>query len=193
MLKDVLSLPWDEIDLFLVMMLLGLLTAVLNVFFKKKKAFVIALLFIGVGSVIAVFLIQKASYTTFEEEIFSQKEEVDIPQIRITLNDVSESPPERVKYVDIKEKAIIELILSDFRDLELKKLNPPDIHDSKYTVFFTIREKLKDNHFQTTTYYAKVDEDYFNHYEIMSEVNHLQTIETLEDDDNIEWQLFDKQ
>jgi len=110
----------------------------------------------------------------------------------INTYDFSGNMPERKASVTIEEEEIIERILEDFSGLELKK--DYDIQNiyRDYQIEIVVTNQIKEKHFSTTIIRFDLDKNYVNDYQIVSETNHLKTIEYLVENDEIDWQDLNK-
>ncbi|MUV38920.1 hypothetical protein JNUCC1_02792 [Lentibacillus sp. JNUCC-1] len=164
----------------------GIVVILLSIFIKKKSRLIVVLLILVVGS---IFLIPQALHTTFPDGVSDQlNEDSTVQAIIITINDVSGDRPVREEQVTIRDKDIIGHILEDLSDVELKEDRNAVVLGRKYHLNIRITNKVEDGYYKTSTLMVDVDQHYLNKYKIVNEPNHLETIESLVENDEVDWE-----
>jgi hypothetical protein len=155
-----------------------------------KNKFLSAVLVLVVG-VIAFFIWNQLKQTTFEDYFFDQlTKDTTITSISIAINEVDGHRAKIKARTTIEDTSLIQAIADDFTAVEMKESEEASI-GKRYTVGMNLRSKVSDDHFQTSTLYFDVDHDFLNIFEITSSHNHLQTIESIITDDQVEWDVID--
>ncbi|MEC5423498.1 hypothetical protein QGM71_08310 [Virgibacillus sp. C22-A2] len=175
-------------DLFLFGVIIVLITVFLRLFFKKRTAFIIAVGLVAIGGIGTAFIIDQMKYTTFQE-VFSEQinEKSDIRGMSISINDVSNRIPETKATATIRDEEIMERVLADFLKLELKKDVDAQLYHRDYTIKITTNNEVEEGRSVTDSFTMYVDENYINEYEVLSEKDHLSTVDLLVEDDAIDW------
>ncbi|WP_188456902.1 DUF4181 domain-containing protein [Virgibacillus oceani] len=166
-------------------------------YIKESKQFIIPVILIAVGMlcIYGVFFInEKMKYTTFQDVVSDQlNEESTVRSITIDINDFSGTLPKREASATIRDQDLINRILADFSDVELKKETGfRDYWD--YTLRIITTNQVEEDHFSTESLYVHVDGDYISIsegnadvYKIVTQSNHLKTIESLVESDEVVW------
>ncbi|QHE51839.1 hypothetical protein [Pontibacillus sp. HMF3514] len=173
---------------------IGLLALLLSMYIQDKKIIISIL----TGIVIAAFLIvlydsYQKTYPSFSKLSSLQfNEDTEFEVANLSVYEVSEGePPNRESMLKIKEKAIINRILSDFANMELKKDEEADRHFREYHLSITVSKKVKKDHYTSETFTYDFDQDYIFNYEILNEANHIQTIKSLMENEDLDWTYYD--
>lgn len=130
-------------DLFLIGIAIILLTFFLSLWFKKRST-----LFIAVAIVVAgvIFIVVQTKYTTFQDLVSDQfNEESTVQDISITVNDPSGRIPERKAGVTLEDEEIMERILEDFADIELREGKDARPFDRKYRISIRTTNEMEEN------------------------------------------------
>ncbi|MBU9712496.1 hypothetical protein [Evansella tamaricis] len=173
---------FNTVNLVLCFMLFLLLIILLLLFFKLKKAVLISFISVLLLSFLVVYMEYRSQFITFENLAANQiDDESTYWSMTIWTYDVSKETPQATAVASIYDKKIIQTILDDFKDMELKRDDVLRFYEREYRIQITTR-----NHF---TFY--VDEDYIDHYEILNDTNHLQTIEYLITSNDVLWEYFE--
>jgi hypothetical protein len=185
-LDTILDLSFQYFHLLLIPILIGLVTLIFSIFIKNRITLIIIMAVLIIGSVI---VINQSKYTTLLE-VYSQQlnEASDVKSVSITIQEPSENVPEKIKRVTIEKKEFIERILEDFSGIELKKEDDIQHLYRDYYIEIVVTNEIEDDHFSTTTINLNIDRNYVNEYRIISKTNHLKTIESLVEDDKVDWQ-----
>ncbi len=169
----------------LIIFLIGLVTIILSLFVKKS---ITVMILVGVLIVGTVIFIEQSKYTTLFD-LYSKQLNKDtvVKSVSISVNDFSEDIPEILKSVTIQDDEIIHEIIEDLSSIKLKRDdNIPQLFRD-YRIEFIVTNEIEEKHFETTTIRLDLSENYVNNYKIISKTNHLRTIESLVEDDKIDW------
>ncbi|MFE7064274.1 hypothetical protein ACFVAD_19270 [Sutcliffiella sp. NPDC057660] len=151
---------------------------------KKKLAMGLIFIVVAIGGAILVYQLK---YTTFDEwnaEYFGA--ETTIRSISIHVNETTDEFPEELGRITIEDKEEIDRVLADLKGLKLKKVTDTGEPWKKYEVEFLVVNE-KGNLLETNRLSYAVDQYYINDYQIISEQNHLSTIEELVESEEMEW------
>lgn len=183
------DVTWQLYNIFLVVFLIVLAALILRFLLKNKIHFFVA---VGIVSVGAVFLAYQMNHTTFQAVVSDHlHENSTVRNISISTNDLTGDFPEREARATIEDEAIIEKILEDFSEIELRTSNHSrGLKD--YSIHITITNEVKDNYLVTNTLTLEMDDTYLDQYEIISDTNHLQTIESLVEREEVDWQKYNE-
>ncbi|MGM0834751.1 MAG: hypothetical protein ACQEV7_01260 [Bacillota bacterium] len=155
-------------------------------YLSYKKKLVMGLIFIAVAIGGAV-LVYQLKYNTFEEwnsEHFG--EETTIRSVSIHVNETTDGFPVELGRITVEDKDEIDRILADLIGLKLKKVTESGEPWKKYRVEFLVVNE-KGNLLETNSLSYSIDQNYINEYQIISEQNHLSTIEELVESEEMEW------
>ena len=178
-------------NFLLIAVLIGFLTFFMSLFFKKRSTLIASVIIVIFGT---LFIVDQMQYTTFQKLVSDQlNEESIVESISITINDVSESGglPVRVARVKIEDEEIIKRILQDFSDMELKKDVDARYTGRDYSVRILTTNEVKENFLETSSISLELDDYYVNEYEIVNKTVHLKTIESLVENDEIDWDYYE--
>lgn len=124
--ENYITVYWMGLIFILIILMFSLEAFLEWKYLKDSKQYLIPLLLIGisVAGMAGIFFIEhQMKYTTFPEVVPVQLNEVTtIRSISITINDLSGSLPDREAKTTIENGKMIEQILDDFSEMELKKL-----------------------------------------------------------------------
>jgi hypothetical protein len=127
-------------------------------------------------------------YTTFSKLYAKQLDE------QTVVNSVSiyllDDEGLRTKRLVLEEQHLFEPILEDFSAVELKEADASPRYVLDYQIEIVVTNQLKDDHFSTSVIRFEVDEDYLDDYQIISETNHLQTIDSLVFNGQMDWKDY---
>ncbi|GAE25386.1 hypothetical protein JCM9140_1377 [Halalkalibacter wakoensis JCM 9140] len=181
----IFDVSWHLFHWFLIAMaLIGV--AVLLSFFMKNKILIFVTLLILVTA--TIFAIDQTRYSTFEELFEDQlHDDSTVKAMSIAINDISGQIPNTEVRATIEDESIIHAILEDFSELELKKDEDALYSDNRYTIAITINNEVREGVSRISDLYIDVDYHSLNGYEIISNTNHLQTIESLIEHEKVEW------
>lgn len=168
-------------------------------YLKESKQHVIPLILMVFGVICAIGIIvinEQMKYTTFQEVVSDQlNEETTVRSISIYVNDFSNNVLEREAKTTINDEKIIDRILEDLSNLELKKDN--DFRNyGDYTIRFVTTNQVEEDHYSTESWYIDLTENYAiitegspGSYEIVSETGHLKTIKSLIGSEEVDWEF----
>ncbi|MBU9719935.1 MULTISPECIES: hypothetical protein [Bacillaceae] len=163
----------EVLDLLL---LVSILTFILRFFIKKKSVlFIIMFTF----TLIIGLLWHNSLFKTFDDIAPTLHDEEMIRDVRITVNEGHDD----IFYSDatfvLTEEEEVERLLEDLSEIELKKLDHFDYgFDRDYKVDINvIVDRGNVRRLEQIDLY--IDDEYLNNYEIISNTNHLKTIEEL--------------
>ncbi|MDG5788577.1 hypothetical protein QA612_13910 [Evansella sp. AB-P1] len=172
-----MNITIDGIHWTLSIMLILLLIPIFMYFFKKQIAIRLSMATVLLLTVILLFLGYRGQFTTFEEYASNGIQMDDLHRMQIIINDVSSDYSESIALANIHNEEVIRQVLDDFSNVELKRDADVRYYDRKYRIQITSR-----NYF---SFY--VDEDYLDHYEIINDTDHLNTIRSLIESDDVHW------
>lgn len=154
----------------------------------KKRIIVIIGILLAVSGISYLYIQEK--YTNFEE--YSSKlinDESEVQSITISIKDTSgDSFPELKSRATIKDEKIIEDLLSDFSKIELVKDRDNAGWYEKYYVDVLTTIEDEDGILRTQSFVFDLGETYLDGYKIISDTDHLQTIDALVENEEIEWE-----
>lgn len=138
-------------------------------------------------------------YKTFQEVVEKQlNEDTEIKSITVTAYHYTDGQAERERQTKITNEKIISQILDGFTEMELKKDNDsPARFDRKYSISILTRNEVAEKHYSTESLnlyfnenFISVSQRYSQHFKIISDSNHLEAIESLLHNEEIEWELI---
>jgi hypothetical protein len=121
--------------------------------------------------------------TNVEDSVFKS--------VSIIINDFSGNMPKQIRRVTIEDEKIIERIIEDLSGIKLKEDDDIPVLDRDYQIEIVVTNQIKEDHFSTTTVRLNLDKNYVNDNKIVSEPEHLKTIESLVEDDHLNWMEYD--
>ncbi len=175
---------------------IGLLALFLSMYIQNKKIIISILTGIVLTAILFVlFDTYKETYPSFSEISSLQfNKDTEFEVANLSVYELSEGePPDRKAMLKIKNKAIIDRILNDFKNMELKKDEHAERHFRKYHLTITVTKKVKEEHYTSDTFTYDFDEDYLFNYEILNEPNHIQTINSLRENEDLNWNYYDNE
>jgi hypothetical protein len=161
----------------------------LSTFLKKKVTVVSVLAILLIGTLI---IWNQLQYTTFMK-LFSKQldENTQVESLTIYLLDDSGLPWQSLK---IEEGKQIEAILRDVTAIELKSVDDSPRYVRDYQIEMVVTNQVKtDDHASTSVIRFELNKNYLDDYQIISKSDHLNTIESLVADENLEWQILRSQ
>ncbi|MBM7621162.1 hypothetical protein JOC95_003035 [Bacillus tianshenii] len=157
--------------------------------FRKKVVVGIALIIVAIG---VGYLQNEMKYTDFHEMTSGTiKDDSEIRSITIKVKDM-ESDSEKdswktIGQMTLEDEELVDRLLNDLKGLELKETNYSKYElNSKYIVEMLVVNE-KDNLLVTDKLMFSIDKTHFSGYEIISDNDHLKTIEELVGSDRMEW------
>ncbi|MBE4909976.1 hypothetical protein IMZ08_18220 [Bacillus luteolus] len=164
-----------------------ILTDLLHFIKKRKAFFIIGFLIVG------TFLIfEWDKYSSFEKRVAkSLHEDTIIESMTIRIYDMSKKDdffPERKAWVTIKDQETINAVLEDFSGLKLKRDEDARRQVREYEIKLLVTNEVKPDLLVTKNIYLEVDEHYLEDYKILGETEHLKTIKSLEENEEIKWE-----
>ncbi|MCL7749592.1 hypothetical protein [Halalkalibacter alkaliphilus] len=171
------DVSWQLFHFLLIGILIIGVTVMLRYFIKNKFVLLGVMVTLILGT---IFVIDQTKYTTFKE-LFSEhlNEENEVRSISIAVNDLSGDRPETVARTTIDDDSLINDILKDFEEIKLKKDEDVRFLSRRYTIGITANKEIRENFSKTTTKYIEIDDKYLDEYRIITNANHLKTIESL--------------
>lgn len=174
-------------DYFVLAILLG--GAFYWLSFRKKMVVGIALIIVALG---VGYIQNEMKYTDFHEMTSGTiKDDSEIRSFTIKVKDI-EGDSEKdywktIGQVTIEDGELIDKLLNDLKGLELKETNYSTFElNSKYIVEMLVVNE-KDTLLVTDKLMFSIDKTHFSGYEIISDKDHLKTIEELVESDSMEW------
>jgi len=166
-----------------------LLTVLLSLFIKKKwVVFVVMISLILAG----FFIMERSKYTTYDfSDNLGEESKIERLTIRVKENPEEGFPGSPVNKVEIKDQQMIERITDDLKSLKLKEEEHPDLFKRKYELEFVVTNKVEEEVYETEFVKLYLDENHLNGYEIISDSNHLETLKSLEENKDLEWEELD--
>lgn len=159
----------------------------------KKRVILVTITIIGILLFRELFI-----YKTFQEVVSDQlNKDTTIRSMTITLYHFPEGYQERKAKITIEEKEVIDRILGDFSDMELKRNDDYKLKRGDYSISITTINKVAEDHYSAEILYLEFDEDfitisdgYNQYYKIVSETDHLKTIKSLIRNKEVEWESY---
>ncbi len=169
---------------------MALLAFLLSGFIKNKK---VVLLVIGIIVLGMVVLFDQSKYTTFSELYESKlKQDTEVESMTLTINQPSDDNPtlpDRTAFIKIEDQTIIDQIINDLSKAELKR-EDDEAFFRKYELRFVVTNKVKEEHYRSEFLHISLDDQYLSRYKIVNEANHLQTIESLVENNELDWEYI---
>ncbi|WP_106497265.1 DUF4181 domain-containing protein [Lentibacillus sp. Marseille-P4043] len=171
-------------------------------YLQGSKQYVIPLILMVVGAacLLAIYFINdQMKYTTFSEVVSDQlNEETTVRSITIYQNDLTGDIPERKASAAIKDEEMLDRIVEDFSDMELKKMDGfPEYR--KYRVRIVVTNQVATDHYSTESLTVGFNENYLTTsagsngvYEIVDGTDQTKTIESLVKSGEIDWEYYDE-
>jgi hypothetical protein len=182
-LATFLDFTFQYVHVFLSVILIGLVTLILSLFIKKRRTLIVVMVVLIISSLIVV---NQMKYTTLAEHYSEQlNEDTVVESISITIMEAPWDMPRESRSILIEQKDIINQILEDISNIELKKDDDIQLLDGKFQVKMIVTNQISEDHFKTTTIHLDLDENFVNDFRIISKTNHLKTIASLFDEDII--------
>ncbi|WP_175615060.1 hypothetical protein [Piscibacillus halophilus] len=154
----------------------------------KKK--VIRVLVVAVVIALIVY-IQMEKYKTVEDLLDEEIGDATVGQISLSKFDsTKERPYNTVARADIRDEATIERILDEFKSIDLKEVDE-FYYDPNYRMQITYTREVKENYNRTKSLSLNVGKDYFQTdkpYDIRDDTDTDELIETLLEDEGVEWE-----
>lgn len=153
----------------LLCVLIGLVTLVASIFIKKRVALINT---VGCLAMAVAILLSLTQYTSFAELYSKQlNEKSDVQSVVIRMQDGQS--------ITVENKDEIDRILTDLKDVKLKK--DPKVQPAymDYYLEMVVRNQIASKHYSTEKVYVDLDEDHINSYKVLGKTNHLKTIERL--------------
>lgn len=170
--------------------LFGLVTTILMLSVKKRTALIASACILLVLVIGTTFALDQIRYTTFQEVYSKQlNNDTDVREITISIYGSSNGYPEREKSARIKDEKMLEAIINDLNDLELRKDTGSSRLDWDYTLVVTTNNQIGEKHSVTNRLYLNVNNNYINAYKVVDDTNHLKTVNALVESDEIDWVL----
>jgi len=173
---------------------IGLLALFLSMYIQSKKIIISILTSIVIAAILIVLVdAYQEKYPSFSELSSLQfNEDTEFEVANLSVYELSEGEmPDREAMLKIKDKAIIDRILNDFENMELKKDEDAERHFRKYHLTITVTIKVKEAHYTSETFTYDFDQNYFFNYEILNGTNHIQTIKSLKENEDLDWNYYD--
>jgi hypothetical protein len=175
--RGIIDLSYQFFEIFLIFILIGLVYLILSMFIKKRIIimFVIAILTIG-----SILFIEQTKYTTLMELYTNQiNENSAIKSVTITVFDKQKKIPDFNSSVTIEDEIVINRIIDDLASVKLKKdKDTPTLH-GEYHINIAVSNEIEEDHFSLTSVGFDISSKYVNNYAIISDTDHLKTIESL--------------
>ncbi|MFA9558229.1 hypothetical protein ACERII_13050 [Evansella sp. AB-rgal1] len=172
----------NDITIILGIMLVILLTFFLSRFFQGKIALSISFAIVLLLISFSFYLDYKSKFITFDEFASEQLDERKLWRMTIWTYDISSDFPEPKSHATTFDEEIIQKVLDDFSGMELKfNDDMRREYEKEYCIEITSHNSF--------SFY--VDDHYLNQYEILTDTNHLQTIRSLVEGDELNWEEFD--
>jgi hypothetical protein len=176
------------IKIFLIGVLIIFLTFFLSLFIKRKVVLgaIVVVLIAGI-----FFLDNLLKYTNFISLYADDiTEESTVEEMTITFNHLENKDdlePEKMEQVKITDEETINDILRDLSTVKLKKDEDAKYTVKTYEITMVVSNQVSDSQIISKLVTVQVDDEYLNQYKIVNETKHLQTIEKLVSDPNIDW------
>ncbi|WP_368505036.1 hypothetical protein AB3N04_05145 [Alkalihalophilus sp. As8PL] len=184
-MRTFFDLTWYGFQVLLVMIVILIIIAVTRKFIKRKLPLALTVLLIILGG---FYVIDQTRYTTFEELFSTQlHEETTVESITITVMDLSQSPPERKGTLTVTDETILKRLVEDLSEIKLREGSDPSPYKD-FTIRIVTTNETGDRQFVTESLFLNIDQHHLNHYEIVSDTNHLKTIEGLVRSEETEWE-----
>lgn len=174
-------------DYFVLAILLG--GAFYWLSFRKKIVVGIALIIVALG---VGYLQNEMKYTTFHEMTSGTiMDDSEIRSITIKVKDIEGGSEQdywkTIGQLTIEDEELVDKLLNDLKGMELKETNYSAYElNSKYIVEILVVNE-KNNLLVTDKLMYSIDKTHFSGYEIVSDKDHLNTIEELVESDSMEW------
>jgi hypothetical protein len=174
-------------DVFVLALLLGGAFYWLSI--RKKMVVVIALIIVALG---VGYIQNEMQYTNFNEMTSGKiKDDSEIRSITIKVKDIEGDSDQdywkTIGRMTIEDEELIGNLINDLKGMELKKTNYSAYElNSRYIVEILVVNE-RDNLLVTDKLMYAIDKTHFSGYELVSDNDHLKTIEELVESDRMEW------
>ncbi|OIJ15574.1 hypothetical protein BKP35_00840 [Anaerobacillus arseniciselenatis] len=178
------------IDYELFSILIFILMILWSIFLIVKiKSLVIVMVVITV-----IFLfVNHMQYTTFPKLVSDQlNEEAVIKELTLNINEYPDGLRERVASVTIEDEEIVASILKDLQPLKLKRDVSRTFKEFNYDISILVTNQTDKGDYLTNHLYLGIAENYVNGYLILNQTNHLKTIKSLLENEEVEWIYYDE-
>ncbi len=176
-LGSVIDFTLQYFNVFLIAVLIVLVTLVMSIFIKRKLTLILVMTLLVLGGFITVNLLTYTTFPELYEETLTEDSVID--SIKIRVHDPSSDELYKHASKAIEDPDIIERLMNDFSKIELKKEDhsPQDYY--QYHVEIAVTNQVGTDHYLTKVLHVKLDEHFLDDYKIISNTNHLKTIQTL--------------
>jgi hypothetical protein len=164
-------------DFFLIIVLIVLVTLVMSRFIKGKRTLIMVM---GLLVLAAFITVHQSKYTTFQE-LYDKtlKEDSVIDAIKIRVYDPSS---DFSGSKTIKKQDSIRRIMDDFSKMKLKKDADNTREFYQYHLEIIVTNQVEEDRYLTKIIHLKLDQNFLNNYKIISDTNHLESMQTLLDE-----------
>jgi hypothetical protein len=180
----IFDVSWQVFNLFLFVILITFLVVSLRLVVKKKISFKVATVIVTIG---VLLIIEFMKYTTFEKIYIHQLNEESIVENITIVEFTDDHFPERYAHATIRDEEIIDDIIEDLTSMRLKKDTGEHSFLRDYYIRILTTNMTKDNYLLTDSFSFTLDDQHINDFEIVSDTNHLKTIEELVEDEDVDW------
>lgn len=164
-----------------------ILTDLLHFIKRRKALFIITFLIVA-----TILIFEWDKYSSFEKHVAKNlNEDTIIESMTIRIYDTSNEDeffPERKAWVTVEDKQIINAVLEDFSGLKLRRDDDARRPVREYEIRMLVTNEVKPDYLVTKSIYFDVDQHYLDNYKILGETEHLKTIKSLEENEEIEWE-----
>ena len=180
-----------SIELYFGAIVIALLSILLYGFVKKKSTIVITMGILVAGSILLVNLLQYSSFEKYSSKYIN--EDTIIKNLVIFhFYDNNGNYDSWRKSTTIEDENVIRQIVDDLSTISFKENTPRPSELTGFELVFLVSNKPKDRKVHVTeSFIIEVSEDYFNRKKITKSENHLKTLESLVENENIEWHMSD--
>ncbi|OEH93837.1 hypothetical protein [Bacillus solimangrovi] len=179
-------------DFIFVILAIGLAMLLMSIFIKKKIILFSTITVIILGLIFSSFVMVEEDYTSFSKLYDDQlNEDAVIERVKITINDLVGDKRE-VAHLQVKDNEIIAAILNDLSSLKLE--NERESRGKReYEIKLIVANEVGEKQTSVSTIHFDLDANYFENHQIISESNHLKTIESLVNSEEVEWVISDEE
>ncbi|MBA2174213.1 hypothetical protein H0266_04770 [Halobacillus locisalis] len=175
--------------IWIVIFVLLLLTLLLRMFIKRMFPIVLILVFVSCS---AYWMFDQSRSTTFSNS-YSQLylEENEIERVTIGVHDVQADVDGLEREVTIDNPGTIERIVEDLSDVTYKRVVGAEHRINRFSLTFVVEDRVKEGFTSIERQYVSIGEDHVSLYPILSDTDHLETIQALANNQDLDWRQVD--
>ena len=172
-----------------VIFVLLLLALLLRLFIKRTVPIVLILVFLS-GSAYWVF--DQSRNTTFTNSYSKlYLEENEIERIMLGVHDVNADLDGLERELTIDNPEIIAQIKEDLSDVTYKRVVGADHRVNRFSLTFVVKDPVREGFTDIERHLVRIGEKHVSLFPILSDTDHLETIRSLADNQELDWREVD--